>query len=305
MKYSWEGDKAPSLIPATRFTGRITRLLAHGRRYTGGDAAPLVLGGLFLVVLIAGGLLHHAAVPRLEWMNVNVALAVAPIALATVLFCVQRRGPIWWAGVGVFILLLPNTPYILTDVIHLQESVASARRAGGSGIGMGLTFVALFTLGILGYTYVVALIVADLRRHGRMRFIWPVLLIVNAACRVRGLVGAGPSPQLLGCGAPAPAGRRGDERHQRPGRGRHRRRLRRRRRGVPHHLPAHRARHEVNLGATCSANRRIERTIWLWATPPTPPQRMRLRMPASRRAATFSAHPFGSSKMKTLSAQSS
>jgi uncharacterized membrane protein len=176
------GDKATSLIPATRFTGRITRLLALGRRYTGGDAAPLVLGGLFVVVLIAGGVLHHAAVPRLEWMNVNVALAVAPIALATVLFCVQRRGPIWWAGATVFILLLPNTPYILTDVIHLQASVASARRAGGSGIGMGLTFAALFALGILGYTYVVALIVADLRRHRRMRFIWPVLLIVNAAC---------------------------------------------------------------------------------------------------------------------------
>jgi uncharacterized membrane protein len=182
VKYSAVGPIRLTFAAVKRFTGRITRLLAFCRRCTGGDAVPLVLGGLFLAVLVAGGVLHHAAVPRLHWMNVNVTLAVAPIVLATILFCIQRRGPLWWVGAVAFILLLPNTPYILTDVIHLQASVASARAAGGSGIGMGLTFAALFALGILGYTYVVALIVADLRRHRHMRFIWPVLLIVNAAC---------------------------------------------------------------------------------------------------------------------------
>jgi uncharacterized membrane protein len=145
---------------------------------------PLVLGGLFVAVLISGGLLHHASVPRLAWMNVNVALAVAPVALATLLFVVQRRGLLWWLGMVVFVVLLPNTPYILTDVIHLRESVAQARAAGGSGIGMAATFAALFALGILGYTYVFALIVADLRRQRRQRFIWPVVVIVNMACAI-------------------------------------------------------------------------------------------------------------------------
>lgn len=143
---------------------------------------PLVLGGLFTAVLIGGGLVHHAAVPRQEWMNVNVALAVAPVALATVLFTVQRRGLLWWLGVGLFVVLLPNTPYILTDVIHLRGSVASARAAGASGIGMATTFAALFALGILGYTYVFALLVADLRRRGRQRLTWPVVVTINMAC---------------------------------------------------------------------------------------------------------------------------
>jgi len=128
--------------------------------------------------------LHHAAVPRLEWMNVNVALAVAPVALATVLFTVQRRGVLWWLGMVLWVVLLPNTPYILTDVIHLRASVALARSAGAIGIGMGATFAALFALGILGYTYVFALVVADLRRHGRQRLIWPVVVTINLACAV-------------------------------------------------------------------------------------------------------------------------
>jgi uncharacterized membrane protein len=159
-------------------------LLALGRRWTGGDVVPLVLGGLFAVVLIGGGLLHHVAVPHLEWMNVNVALAVAPVGLATVLFIVRRRGVLWWLGMAVFVVLLPNTPYILTDVIHLRASVASARAAGGIGIGMAATFAALFALGILGYTYVFALVVADLRRHGRQRLIWPVVVTINMACAI-------------------------------------------------------------------------------------------------------------------------
>ncbi len=133
-------------------------------------------------MLVGGGFLHQLAAPGLRWMSVNVALAVAPIALATVLFVVRGRGPVWWLGAGVFLLLLPNTPYILTDVIHLRASVAAARAAGASGIGMVATFGALFALGILGYTYVFALIVADLRRRRRPHFIWPVVIATNLAC---------------------------------------------------------------------------------------------------------------------------
>jgi uncharacterized membrane protein len=167
-----------------RFTGGITRLLAFGRRYTGGDTVPLVLGALLLVVAVAGGVLHHVAEPRLQWMNVNVSLALAPVALATILFGIQRRGLMWWLGAAAFLLLLPNTPYILTDVVHLRASVAAARAAGATGIGMAATFAALFSLGILGYTYVFSLIVADLRRQRRMRLIWPVVVATNLACAI-------------------------------------------------------------------------------------------------------------------------
>jgi uncharacterized membrane protein len=165
--------------------------LASARRQTGGDAVPLVLGGLLLVALVGGGAVHHLA-GREQWMDVNVALAVAPVVLATVLFSVRRRGLLWWLGTGLLVLLLPNTPYVLTDVVHLPASLAAVRGAGASGATVTATYLALFCVGIIGYTYVLALIVVDLRCRLRDRLIRPVLLSVNAACAVGVWLGRGP-----------------------------------------------------------------------------------------------------------------
>jgi uncharacterized membrane protein len=142
-----------------------------------------VLGGLLVVALVVGGALHHVA-GRDAWMDVNVALAVGPVVLATVLFWARRRRPVWWVGAGLLVLLLPNTPYVLTDVVHLPTSVTAARAAGGSGAAMTATYLALFAVGIIGYTYVLALVVVDLRRNHRNRLIRPVLFGINAACAV-------------------------------------------------------------------------------------------------------------------------
>ena len=225
-------------------------------------------------MLIAGGVLHHAAVPRLQWMNVNVALAVAPIALATILFCIQRRGLLWWFGAAVFILLLPNTPYILTDVIHLrgQRGVGSGR-AGGSGIGMAATFAALFALGILGYTYVVALIVADLRRHRHMRFIWPVLRDHQRWPAPFG-VWLGRVPRLNSWDAVRPHRvRRGGQASATNPRAAVAIAVVFVVVGVASLVIFRLTERTGELGATCSANRRIERTIWSWPPAADPARR--------------------------------
>jgi uncharacterized membrane protein len=53
-------------------------------------------------------------------MLLNVALATVPLILAALLFRPEwRRGPVWWIGFGAFILFLPNTAYVLTDLLHL------------------------------------------------------------------------------------------------------------------------------------------------------------------------------------------
>jgi uncharacterized membrane protein len=84
----------------------------------------------------------------------------------------------------MLLLLLPNAPYVLTDVVHLPDSIAAARAAGGSGAAMLATYLTLFAVGIIGYSYVLALVVVDLRRRRRDRLIRPVLLGINAACAV-------------------------------------------------------------------------------------------------------------------------
>jgi len=54
----------------------------------------------------------------------NLGLAVLPLILAVVLFVPgRRRGPLWWTGAVAFVALLPNAPYVLTDVIHFADAV--------------------------------------------------------------------------------------------------------------------------------------------------------------------------------------
>ena len=61
-----------------------------------------------------------------RWMGWNLFLAVIPCILSFILFA--KRSPkqlpqniIWWFGLAVFILFLPNAPYIITDIIHFVK----------------------------------------------------------------------------------------------------------------------------------------------------------------------------------------
>jgi uncharacterized membrane protein len=64
------------------------------------------------------------------WMVQNSVLAWIPVALAIPLFRVWERGPrrprrtpVWWAGLVLFVLFLPNAPYVVTDLVHLRADV--------------------------------------------------------------------------------------------------------------------------------------------------------------------------------------
>ena len=64
------------------------------------------------------------------WMDWNLFLAIIPLILSFILFA--KRSPkqlpknlIWWLGLAVFILFLPNAPYTLTDIIHFVYDARS------------------------------------------------------------------------------------------------------------------------------------------------------------------------------------
>ncbi|ELS30891.1 MULTISPECIES: DUF1361 domain-containing protein [Pseudanabaena] len=63
-----------------------------------------------------------------QWMSWNLFLAIIPCLLSFILFI--KRSPkrlpqniMWWLGLTIFILFLPNAPYIITDIIHFVDDV--------------------------------------------------------------------------------------------------------------------------------------------------------------------------------------
>jgi uncharacterized membrane protein len=58
-------------------------------------------------------------------IGIDLALAIFPLLIALIIFRRSIRIPalLWWPLLGVFVLFLPNAPYVLTDVIHFVEKV--------------------------------------------------------------------------------------------------------------------------------------------------------------------------------------
>jgi uncharacterized membrane protein len=87
------------------------------------------------------------------WMIWNVTLAIAPWFLSLVLFRPSRRlGWLWLCGVAGCLLLVPNAPYVLTDVVHLPPAVRSEPSDAAVLLGVFPIYGALFAIGLGAYS---------------------------------------------------------------------------------------------------------------------------------------------------------
>lgn len=108
-----------------------------------------------LVALITT--IWHVLRSHIRWMSWNLFLAFVPLALSVWLFRSKRqRSVLWWLVFLVFFAFLPNAPYVLTDVIHLIESI----RRTNSVWTITLVVIPMYVLFILaGFeAYVLSLI---------------------------------------------------------------------------------------------------------------------------------------------------
>lgn len=63
---------------------------------------------------------------NLIWMSYNTLLAVIPFVLAKKLFTKRKNISFSWIiGFIIYVLFLPNAPYIFTDIIHLPKALSA------------------------------------------------------------------------------------------------------------------------------------------------------------------------------------
>jgi uncharacterized membrane protein len=124
--------------------------------------------------------------PFMVW---NLYLAAIPAVVALLLFRRPNRlGVAWFAGFGVWLLFLPNAPYVLTDVVHLREDLIASRSASHT-YAILATYGAFFAAGLV--SYVVSLQLFRRFLHGAVprSLVLPALLVVHALCIVAVYIG--------------------------------------------------------------------------------------------------------------------
>jgi uncharacterized membrane protein len=122
-------------------------------------------------------------------------LALVPLCLAAWLFQPTRRpGPVWWAGVVLFILFLPNAAYPLTDILHFVLKVRQRPYLPTWAVGLIVVPEYLVYIGVSLLSYVLSLhrIGSYLRYNGLPRLVLPMELTLHAASAVGIYLGRSP-----------------------------------------------------------------------------------------------------------------
>jgi uncharacterized membrane protein len=115
----------------------------------------------------------------------NLFLAAVPLLLALVLFrWWNRRNILWWFGVCLFVLFLPNAAYMLTDVLHLVRQIRREPHLPLWTVCLIVIpeYAAIMLFGVESHVLSLILVGGYLRRSNRNRWVIPVELLLNLLC---------------------------------------------------------------------------------------------------------------------------
>jgi uncharacterized membrane protein len=134
------------------------------------------------------GLILEAATPEFS-MGWDIVLLVVPIFLAVLLFTGdRRRGLLWWPGLVLFILFLPNAPYAFTDILHMVFKIRKQPYLPVWAVALIVVpeYLLYIGAGLQSYTVSVLLFKRYLRRHGLHR-LSPVAELILHALSAQGI----------------------------------------------------------------------------------------------------------------------
>ena len=124
------------------------------------------------------------------WMTWNLLLATFPAVLAPLVF--RHRGArtgVWWAGVALVLLFLPNAPYVVTDLVHMRVDVVHADTNMAVVYAVLPVYAAFVVAGFAAYALVLSEVRQHLGRVGLARWATPVEVALHAVCAVGVVLG--------------------------------------------------------------------------------------------------------------------
>lgn len=145
-----------------------------------------------------------------RWMGWNLFLAVIPLYLSIYLFRADAPGTrslrrqihqhipshirhsLWGIMILVFIAFLPNAPYILTDVIHLNRYILEYDSRWVTGFIIAPLFAIFITTRFLAYVLSLINVGHFLHRQGKGRWIVSVELLLHCLSAIGVFVGRFP-----------------------------------------------------------------------------------------------------------------
>lgn len=120
------------------------------------------------------------------WMGWNTLLAWIPVVLAWVLFRGRHlsRSPFWWAGLVLFVLFLPNAPYVVTDLVHLRRDIVLANHGGPVVTAILPVYAVFIGSGFLAYHLALGAALRHLSRIGLGAWRGRVTVAAHALCAI-------------------------------------------------------------------------------------------------------------------------
>ncbi|MFI0451474.1 DUF1361 domain-containing protein [Actinomadura sp. 6N118] len=123
------------------------------------------------------------------WMGWNTLLAWVPVALAWGLFRggadrSVSRSPLWWASLVLFVLFLPNAPYVVTDLFHLPYDLRPTDHDRPVVTAVLPVYATFIGSGLLAYYLALARVRRHLGRIGLGAWQGRVTVAAHALCAI-------------------------------------------------------------------------------------------------------------------------
>lgn len=123
---------------------------------------------------------------RLIFIAISVCLIIVLIAIdrRSRLQSVQERSFFWWIGVLIFIAILPNAPYILTDIIHFYDAVRAISSVWTITLVIVPTYILFIGIGWFAYVFSLVNIRQYMNRSQLKQYVYIMEFTLHILCAI-------------------------------------------------------------------------------------------------------------------------